>query len=69
MLPDSAPWIEVSVSVGPLLERLVEMGFVNETVVAGAVFTGGIVLGPETWGRHKTTAEVTNRTMWLRANG
>ena len=62
---ERAPWVHVRVAVPELVARLVGMGLVNETVAHGAVLTGGIVLGPETWGRHRTVAEVTNRTIWL----
>jgi hypothetical protein len=64
---ESAPWVHVRVDVPALLAKLVKMGYQNETVLNGATVTGGIVVGPETWGKHLTIAEVANRTMWLKS--
>jgi hypothetical protein len=58
-------WLEVTIPVPRVVAYLEQLGIVNSTVADGAVVTGGIVLGPETWGRHWTTAEVKERALML----
>ena len=60
-----APWIQVRLPVQEVVRKLVLLGYLNQTVVNGAKLTGGIVNGVETWGRHWTTSDVRNRTVWL----
>ena len=62
---EQAPWVALDVQVPPLLEKLVGMGLLKETMLEGALLIGGIVVGPETWGKHRTVAEVANRTVWV----
>lgn len=57
--------MDVRVDVPQLLTRLLAMGLLNKTVVQSATLTGGIVLGVETWGKHRTVAQVKKRTLWL----
>ena len=44
---DAAPWLNVNVSVQELTWKLVGMGFLNASDVAGSKLTGGIVNGVE----------------------
>ena len=62
------PWINVSLPVWRLVNLLIQASAgaatpLTKVLAEGAVLTGGIVLGPETWGRHWTVAEVKNRTL------
>ena len=62
------PWVRVSIPVWRLVELLVAATAgtakpLTRSIAEGAVVTGGIVLGPETWGRHWTVAEVKDRTL------
>jgi hypothetical protein len=58
-------WLEVTIPVPRVVAYLEQLGVVNRTGADGAVVTGSIVLGPETWGRHWTTAEVKERALVL----
>ena len=62
----AAPWLAVALPVQDILGRLVSLGDIEAGTLGGAVYTGGVVVGPETWGRHWTVADLKERVVVLR---
>ena len=57
---------QVALPVQDILGRLVALGHIEASTLVGAVYTGAIVVGPETWGRHWTVADLKERFVVLR---
>lgn len=62
----TVPWTAVRVPVGATIRSLVAMNLVDAEVVEGAKYAGGIIGGPETWGRSRTIEWVKGHRLLLK---